>query len=113
MHEEWKPEDGKRGRVLDETGEPWSFTSGKSRMERAVARTLGDQMCRMCPKWDADREQPKASIGAFGAALLQVASLCHRTGALPHAGGLLDQDPEMMDLLDTVYRSNWWKAARS
>ena len=85
--------------------------AGKVPLRPPITREIGDQQCKMCPKWDADRERPRADLSGYGASIVGLAKLCHAHECLPDAGGMLDQDPILMDLLHVVYASPWWRTA--
>lgn len=55
--------------------------------------------CEGCPI----HYQPKALD--FAAGLMRLEARMHRTGALPRAGGLLDQDEKLMRRLDMIART--------
>lgn len=54
--------------------------------------------CEGCPIVDQPKALPLASR------LMRLHGRMERTGALPHSGGLLDQDERLMNRLDVVAR---------
>lgn len=68
---------------------------------------MGDSICVQCPKWDAAAGRVKPTLGAYDQALIELAVRCIRYRCLPEPGGLLDQDPILMGLLDEVFASGW------
>ena len=49
-------------------------------------------------------------LTAWHAQLIRLAVMCFRDGHLPRAGGVLDQEPETMDLLWAIRTSPLWEA---
>ena len=77
-------------------------------MPYPVERTLGDDLCIDCPKWLADEGRPRTEVGHRDRALIGLLQDMQATGMLPAAGGLLDQDPEIMLALGEIRSSAWW-----
>lgn len=72
-------------------------------------RELGDDLCLDCPKWDREQGRPRPELGVRDKALVDLLRDTRATGMLPHAGGLLDQDPLLMDLLASIASSSWFQ----
>lgn len=80
---------GKGGEFLTEDGRQWRKGSGAARKRRYEPRTLGDSMCKSCPKWDADTGE-SLEIGVDEARDLRTAVLAIKLGRLPSE---LDEEP--------------------
>ena len=71
-------------------------------------RELGDSICQVCPKWDAEAKKPRPTLGTHDLGLVALLREVQSTGCLPAIGGILDQDPELMDLLAVIAASAWY-----
>ncbi len=78
-------------------------------MPYPITRELGDDLCLDCPKWDAEKGAPRPSLGVRDMALVALLEDVKASGALPNAGGVLDQDPELLADLATIRGSSWWR----
>ena len=72
-------------------------------------RSLGDTICQVCPRWDAATGTARPCAGPRVRALIDLAAACKLTGTLPCAGGMLDQDAEILDAVLAVWQSDWWR----
>lgn len=79
-------------------------------MRHDPVRELGDDQCEFCPVYDARLGQriPGSLLDADGRQAVELASRCQKFRVLPKAGGIADQEPGEVDLIEAITGSPWW-----